>query len=480
MSVKPEESQSHAVNSNASNSDDKPQEIRYVNLYEAEEKVYIRRITGFYQRLRRYISTPLMLGFLLMPWLVIDGRPAMLFDLPARQFNILWITFSPQDGVYLAWLLIIAAFLLFTVTVMVGRVWCGFTCPQTVWTQMYIWAELLCEGDRNKRIKLDTQKWSLEKLLRKSAKQFIWIAIALVTSITFVGYFTPIRELALNFFTFQVDLTTAFWVLLFTGATYGNAGFMREQVCKYMCPYARFQSVMYDQDTLTVFYNKERGENRGPRKSTDDYKSQGLGDCIDCSWCVQVCPVNIDIREGLQAECIDCGLCVDACDSVMEKMNYPLGLISFTTEDAAAKKKVKILRPRVLGYGAVLLVMVSLFVYSLATRMPLLVEVMRDRGTQMYRISDGNITNVYTLKIENLDRKTHVYDVNASGDYTFEIQGYKAPPILEGEIVTLPVRVVVKRSELMGEKNTVTFTVVSRENPEIKVSHSTTFIGPSK
>jgi len=455
-------------------------EIRYINLYESEEKVYTRRITGFFQRLRRYVSAPLMLGFLLMPWLVIDGRPAMLFDLPARQFNILWVTFSPQDGVYLAWLLIIAAFLLFTVTVMVGRVWCGFTCPQTIWTQMFMWAEFLCEGDRNKRIKLDVQKWSLEKFLRKSAKHAIWVAIALVTAITFVGYFTPIRDLTIGFFTFQLDVTAVFWILFFTGATYGNAGFMREQVCKYMCPYARFQSVMYDQETLAVWYNKERGEKRGPRKIGDDYKAQGLGDCIDCSWCVQVCPVNIDIREGLQAECIDCGLCIDACDSVMEKMNYPLGLISFTTEEAAAKKKVKILRPRVLGYGAVLLAMVSLFVYSLATRMPLLVEVMRDRGTQMYRISDGNVSNVYTLKIENLDRKTHVYDVSANGEFKFDIQGYKAPPVLEGEIINLPIRVVVKRSELKGEKNTISLKVVARENPEIVVSHSTTFIGPSK
>ncbi len=481
MSAKPEEpSQVNNPSENKPTANNKSEEIRYVNLYEAEEKVYIRRIAGFYQRLRRYISAPLILGYLLMPWLVIDGRPAMLFDLPARQFNILWITFSPQDGVYLAWLLIISAFLLFTVTVMVGRVWCGFSCPQTIWTQMFIWAELLCEGDRNKRIKLDAQPWSAEKFFRKASKQAIWIGIALATALTFVGYFTPIRELVTSFFTANLDLTAAFWVLFFTVATYGNAGFMREQVCKYMCPYARFQSVMYDHDTLTVFYDKHRGEKRGPRKTGDDYKAQGLGDCIDCSWCVQVCPVNIDIREGLQAECIDCGLCIDACDSVMEKMNYPLGLISFTTEDAAGKRKVKILRPRVLGYGFVLLAMVSLFVYSLATRRPLLVEVMRDRGTQMYRISDDTISNVYTVKIENLDRKTHVYDLSVSGDYTFEVQGYKAPPILEGEIINLPVRVVTKRDGLKGEKNTITFTVVACENPEISVSHSTTFIGPSK
>lgn len=465
----------------SSNSKTEPQatEIRYVNLYEAEEKVYIRRITGFYQRLRRYTGIPLMLGFLLMPWLVIDNRPAMLFDLGERKFDILWLTFWPQDGAYLAWLLIISAFLLFTVTVMVGRVWCGFTCPQTVWTQMFIWAELLCEGDRNKRIKLDAQPWSMEKFWRKAAKQLIWIAIALATALTFVGYFTPIRELTYDFFTFNLDLTPVFWVLFFAGATYGNAGFMREQVCKYMCPYARFQSVMYDQDTLAVFYDKERGEKRGPRKSGEDYKAQGLGDCIDCSWCVQVCPVNIDIREGLQAECIDCGLCVDACNSVMDKMGYPLGLISFTTEDAAGKSKVKILRPRVLAYGFMLLVMVGLFVYSIAHRVPLVVDVIRDRGIQMYRINGDDITNVYTVKIDNMDRQEHVYDIHVSGDFNFQVQGYKAPPLKDGEILTVPVRVAVKRSELKGEKNDVTFTLVARDNPKIKVSHTSTFIGPS-
>lgn len=453
-------------------------EIRYINLYEADEKVYIRRITGFYQRLRRYTSLPLIFGFLLMPWLVIDGRPAMLFDLSEHQFHILWLTFRPQDGIYLAWLLIIAAFLLFTVTVMVGRVWCGFTCPQTVWTQMFIWAELVCEGDRNKRIKLDAQKWSVEKFLRKSAKQSIWIAIALITSLTFVGYFTPIRQLCIDLFTFNLELVVAFWVMLFAVATYMNAGFLREQVCKYMCPYARFQSVMYDQDTLTVFYNKERGEKRGPRKIGDDYKAQGLGDCIDCSWCVQVCPVNIDIREGLQAECIDCGLCVDACNSVMEKMNYPLGLISFTTEGAAGKSKINIFRPRVLGYGFMLLVMIGLFAYSIAHRVPLTLDMQRDRGMQMYRVVDGNIQNVYTLSINNMDRKSHVYDIHVSGDFAYEVQGYKAPPVDEGEILKVPIRVVVSRSELKGEKNTISITLVARDNPEIKASHDAVFIGP--
>lgn len=465
----------------ASNSPDKkPSEpvIRYVNLYEADDKIYMRRITGFYQRLRRYTGIPLMLGFLLLPWLVIDGRPAILFDLPERKFHILWLTFWPQDAMYLAWLLVIAAFLLFTVTVLVGRVWCGFTCPQTVWTQMFIWAEFVCEGDRNKRIKLDAKPWGFEKLWRKGATQFIWVAISVITSLTFVGYFTPISELVVNFFTFNLDLVAFFWVALFGGATYMNAGFMREQFCKYICPYARFQAVMYDQDTLTVSYNPLRGEKRGPRKVGDDYKAQGLGDCIDCSWCVQVCPVDIDIRDGLQAECIDCGLCVDACNSVMDKMSYPRGLISFTTEDAIQNGKTKVFRPRLLGYGLMLTIMISLFVYSIATRVPVGLEAQRDRGVRMYRVAGNDIQNVYTIKISNMDRNTHTYDLEVEGDYAFQIEGYRAMPALEGEVLTVPVRVTIPKSALKERKSEIRFRVRARENPELTAINTTTFIGP--
>lgn len=452
--------------------------IRYVNLYEADDKIYTRRITGFYQRLRRYTGLPLMLGFLLLPWLIIDGRPAVLFDLPARKFHILWLTFWPQDAMYLAWLLVIAAFLLFTVTVLVGRVWCGFTCPQTVWTQMFIWAEHVCEGDRNKRIKLDAQPWNVEKVWRKSAKQFIWIAISLVTSLTFIGYFMPVRDLVIGLFTFSLDLVPLFWVLLFLGATYMNAGFMREQFCKYICPYARFQAVMYDKDTLTVSYNNLRGEKRGPRKTGEDYQAKGMGDCIDCSWCVQVCPVDIDIRDGLQAECIDCGLCVDACNSVMDKMGYPRGLISFTTEDAIRTGHTQVFRPRLLGYGLMLVIMVSLFIYSIATRVPVGLEAQRDRGVRMYREVEDTIQNVYTLKISNMDRGTHTYDLEVEGDYPFTIQGYKVIPAIEGEVLTVPVRVAVKTNELKSTKTEIRFRIRARENPEITATNVTTFIGP--
>jgi len=453
--------------------------IRYVNLYESEGKVYTRRISGFYQKLRRYTGLPLIAGFALMPWLSIEGRPAMLFDLGERKFHILWITFWPHDAFYLAWLLMIAAFALFTVTVLVGRVWCGFTCPQTVWTQMFIWAEHFFQGDRNKRIKLDAQPWNAEKILRKGATQGFWILLALISALTFVGYFFPIRQLIYDLATFQSSIGPVFWVLFFTGATYTNAGFMREQVCKYMCPYARFQSVMYDKDTLTVFYNYKRGEKRGPRKPDEDYKAKGLGDCIDCNWCVQVCPVDIDIRDGLQAECIDCGLCVDACNAVMDKMQYPRGLISFTTEDAIEQGYTRVFRPRLLGYAAVLLTLFSVFVYSLATRVPLGFEVLRDRGARMYRVAGEDIQNVYTLKINNMDRGSHIYDVSVSGDYPFEIQGYRALPVEEGEIFAIPIRVVVPRSELKEVKTTITLQVQARDNPEVRAQHSTSFIGPT-
>ncbi|WP_020208412.1 cytochrome c oxidase accessory protein CcoG [Gilvimarinus chinensis] len=458
---------------------DEPQEgIRYVNLYEAEDKVYTRRITGFYQKLRRYTGLPLIAGFLLMPWLVIDGRPAMLFDLPERKFHILWTTFWPQDGMYLAWLLIIAAFMLFTVTVLVGRVWCGFTCPQTVWTQMYIWVEYLCQGDRNKRIRLDAAPMSFNKFVRKLSTYTLWLVIALVTALTFVGYFVPIRELILGLLTLDASLAAAFWVLFFTAATFTNAGFMRQQVCKYMCPYARFQAVMYDRDTLTVFYDYVRGEKRGPRKPNEDYKAAGKGDCIDCSWCVQVCPVDIDIRDGMQSECIDCGLCVDACNTVMDKMNYPRGLIRFTTEDNIKHGKTHVFRPRFIGYLVVLLVMISVFVYNLSTRTALGMEVLRDRGVRMYRISGKDVQNVYTVKINNMDAKPHQYQLEVDGDFDFRVEGFRPITVNSGEVFTMPVRVAVERNQLTEVKTSVTFTLQAKDNPELVTEHDTSFIGP--
>jgi cytochrome c oxidase accessory protein FixG len=461
--------------------------IRYVNLYESETKVYTRKISGLYQSIRRYTGLPLLLGFLLLPWLVIDGRAAVYFDLPQRQFYVLWVTFGPQDGMLLAWLLIIAAFALFTVTALLGRVWCGFTCPQTVWTLMFIWAEHFCEGDRNKRIKLDQSDWMLEKFWRKGSKYILWFLIAFITGATFVGYFYPIRELMTNFiphlnpegfWEVKSNATVVFWTLFFTVMTFMNAGFLREQVCKYMCPYARFQSVMYDNDTLAVHYDAARGEQRGPRKPGENYQAKGLGDCIDCSWCVQVCPVDIDIRNGMQYECINCGLCVDACNAVMDKMEYPRGLVRFTSEDQLETGKTHYIRPRVFGYFALLLAMFLVFVYTITQREPITIDVNRDRGARLYRVQGDSVENVYTIKIHNMDRQAHEFNLTVEGDHPFQIMRYRPVPIEKNEIFSFPVRVEVEKAYLNAIKTTLTFTVTAVDNAAISAKESTTFIGP--
>ncbi|MBX2808635.1 MAG: cytochrome c oxidase accessory protein CcoG [Cellvibrionaceae bacterium] len=465
--------------------------IRYVNLYASEDKIYTRKITGFYQSIRRYTGLPLLLGFLLLPWFVIDGRPAVYFDLPARQFYVFWVTFGPQEGLLLAWLLIIAAFGLFAVTALLGRVWCGFTCPQTVWTLMFIWAEHLCEGDRNRRIKLDNSAWSIEKVLRKSAKYSLWVLISFVTGATFVAYFYPVQDLLLGFIpswddqgmvVWNGNVTAIFWTLFFAGMTLMNAGFLREQVCKYMCPYARFQSVMYDNDTLAVHYDSRRGEPRGFQKASTPavaaQPSNNTGDCIDCSWCVQVCPVDIDIRDGLQYECINCGLCVDACNAVMDKIDLPRGLIRFTSEDQLQSGSTHFIRWRVVAYIAALLVMIAAFSYTLAAREPVTVDVDRDRGARMYRLQGDKVQNVYTLKVHNMDRQAHRFAIHVDGPHPFRITRYRAVPVDQNEIFSFPVRVEIERALLASVKTTIRFTLIADDDSSITASEETVFIGP--
>jgi cytochrome c oxidase accessory protein FixG len=472
-----------------SKTEDSENSIRYTNLYESDGKVYTRKVSGFYQSIRRYTGLPLLLGFLILPWLIIDGRPAVYFDLPQRQFYVFWVTFGPQDGMLLGWLLIISAFALFTVTALLGRVWCGFTCPQTVWTLMFIWAESFCEGDRNKRIKLDASEWNFEKTWRKGSKFLIWFLIAFITGATFVGYFYPIRDLLLNFIPLvnengfleiQFNGHVVFWTLFFTFMTYMNAGFLREQVCKYMCPYARFQSVMYDQDTLAVHYDSARGEPRGAHKISET-KADDKGDCVDCSWCVQVCPVDIDIRDGLQYECINCGLCVDACNTVMDKVGLDRGLIRFTSEDQLENGETHFVRPRVFGYMGIFLVMVGLFVFTVAKRDPVTVDVNRDRGARMYRLQGENIQNVYTIKVHNMDRQEHIFDLQVEsidGSAEFTIKRYKPVPIEKNEIYNIPVRVETKLSDLKDVKTTIIFTLTAVEDESIVAREETTFIAP--
>lgn len=388
--------------------------------YEARKKIQPRSIQGVFANWRWALVWITQLFFYITPWLQVHGRQALLFDLEQRRFYIFGWLLYPQDFIYLTALLIISALALFLFTAVAGRLWCGFSCPQSVYTEIFMWIEQRMEGDRSARLRLDGSGWSLEKVARRGGKQLLWVLVSLWTGFTFVGYFVPIRELAVQVMALQ-GAWQIFWILFYSLATYGNAGFLREQVCKYMCPYARFQSAMFDKDTLVVTYDAVRGEARGPRHKDADYKAQGLGDCIDCKLCVQVCPVGIDIRNGLQYECIGCGLCIDACNSVMDKVHYPRGLIRLTTENGMAQRWSqsqmlrRMFRPRVLLYGAGLVAITVAMVVSLYVRVPLKVDVVRDRGTLSRIVAGGQIENIYRVQIANATEAAQTYVLSASG-----------------------------------------------------------------
>lgn len=447
-----------------------------LNLYEKREKIFTRSVEGFFQRVRLFTGWPLLLGYFVSPWLMLDGRQAILFDLPERKFHIFWLTFWPQDFGLLAWALMIAAFLLFFVTTLFGRVWCGYTCPQTVWTAIFMWAEQVTEGERHQRIRLDKADWSFEKLYKRTLKHSMWVGFAALTGITFVGYFYDIRSLLVDATNFQLPMVATFWTVFFAAATYINAGWMREQVCMYMCPYARFQSAMFDGDTLIVSYDPARGEVRGPRKKGVDPAQLGVGDCIDCQYCVQVCPTGIDIRDGLQYECINCALCVDACDSIMDKMGYDRGLVSYTTENKLAGKGWTWKRVKVIGYGAALSVMITLFAATLVTRIPLELDVLRNRGQLYQEVPGGLIQNTFTVKILNMDKVAH--------DYRLTLTGLEDPILIPGNVVKveageieeLSVNVLVDPDTLVGVNTEVEFRVKSASG--LEATSESRYLGP--
>ena len=392
-----------------------------VSLYQAQKKIYPRSVSGLFSKWRWVMVYITQIVFYGLPWLEWGQRQAVLFDLEARRFYILGLVLYPQDFIYLSGILVISALSLFLFTAVAGRQWCGYACPQTVYTEIFLWLEKLTEGDRSARLRLDASPMSVNKITRKASKQFLWLTLSLWTGFTFVGYFTPIKELGMSFVSFSMGPWETFWVFFYGFSTYGNAGYMREQVCKYMCPYARFQSAMFDKDTLIVTYDEARGEPRGSRSKKADPKALNLGSCVDCTLCVQVCPTGIDIRQGLQYECISCAACIDVCDTVMDKMNYPRGLIRYSTQNAVSQgwSKAQLLRrvfrPRVLVYSAILIaITVALFV-SLALRTPFKVDVIRDRASLARIVSGGKIENVYRLQLMNATESAQNYRISASG-----------------------------------------------------------------
>jgi cytochrome c oxidase accessory protein FixG len=455
-----------------------PAEVGEIDLYQRREKIYTRKIEGFFQRIRLFSGWPLLVGYVLMPWLFWDGRQAVLFDMPARKFDILGMTFWPQDFPMLAFLLIIAAFALFAVTTFAGRIWCGYTCPQTVWTSIFMWLEQKTEGSRNQRVKLDKAPWSPQKIARKSAKHISWLFVAFVTGFTFVGYFYPIRDLLGSLLSPDLDSWPPYWIVFFTLATYINAGWMREQVCKYMCPYARFQSVMFDHDTLIVSYDSGRGESRGSRKRDANPAELGLGDCIDCELCVQVCPTGIDIRHGLQYECIGCALCVDACNSVMDKMSYPRGLIRYTSERELQGESTHWLRPRIIGYALVLAVMVGVFSYTMLNRVPLELTAIRDRNQLFITTDSGAIDNIYTLQLVNMDREMHEFEIGISGIEGATLIGDTVHTLDGGEVRAISLRVRAEPALLTVPNTEIMFEVEATDTPALGISTESRFVKP--
>lgn len=392
-----------------------------VSLYEAHKKIYPRNVAGRFNNWRWAMVYLTQLVFYGLPWLEWGHRQAVLFDLGTKRFYIFNLVLYPQDFIYLTGILVISALALFLFTAVAGRLWCGYACPQTVYTEIFLWFEAKIEGDRSARMRRDAGPWTIDKLTRKVSKHGVWLAVALWTGYTFVGYFTPIKELGLELVHLQMSSWETFWTLFYGLATYGNAGFMREQVCKHMCPYARFQSAMFDNDTLIVTYDEERGEPRGPRSKKADPKALNLGACVDCTLCVQVCPTGIDIRDGLQYECIGCGACADVCDTVMDKLGYARGLVRYSTQNAVRQHWTSgevlrhVLRPRVVVYSAILASIVIAMVVSLTLRTPFKVDVVRDRGVLARIVAGGKVENVYRLQIMNATESWQDFRISVSG-----------------------------------------------------------------
>ena len=449
------------------------------SLYEAQRKVYPREVTGRFNRLR-VLAVCVLLGiFYGLPWLRWEGHQALLFDLPARKFHVFGLTFFPQDFFLLTWLLIIAALSLFFFTAIAGRLWCGYACPQTVWTQVFVWLERLTEGRWQQRIKLDRGRWGLEKALRKIAKQVLWISFAAFTGYSFVGYFIDIRALSSGIAAFTVGGWELFWIVFYGFATYGNAGFLREQVCKYMCPYARFQGAMFDRHTLVIAYDVARGEPRGSRPRNVEPRSRGLGDCIDCRLCVQACPTGIDIRKGLQLECIACAACIDACDSVMDQMPYARGLIRYATQSSLENQPTRVWRVRTLLYGGVLAALVIGFGIAIGTRQVLELDVLRDRNALYRALDDGRIENVYALRLINKDGHDHAVRVQVTGlppgaEWDSDSTLVQVPA---GTVVSSSLRLRVPAGTVKGGVG-IEIVAASQGTPRVRASSPARFIAP--
>jgi len=456
-------------------------------LYERRRKIHPRLMPGYFRNWRLLVSAVVLGAYFLTPWLSIGGRQAVLFDLPAREFHVFWFTFQPQDLILLSGLLMVLAFALFLVTTLWGRLWCGYSCPQTVWSFMFIRVERFFEGERNQRIRLDavpsppsreglnSAGWN--KLLRRTGKHTVWMLIALATGATFIAWFYGARELVIDALQWQLPLMATAWVVFFTLATYINAGWLREHVCIYICPYARFQSVMYDDNTLAVSYDPARGEPRGARKRND--KTHTLGDCVDCQLCVQVCPTGIDIREGLQYQCIACAACIDACDQVMDRMQYPRGLIRYATlNELQGISGNALRRPKAWLYGGALLIISVLMLAFMLEREPVRMDVIRDRGPLYSELADGSVENVFNVFVRNTSGDEQNFWLGIEGLAQASMIPDRSLLLPPGDSIELTVRVQTAGDTLV-DANTLIHFVVNTTDGETLTRTESRFIGPT-
>ena len=458
-------------------------DVTMVSLYEAHQKIYPRSVSGLFSNWRWGMVLLTQLVFYGLPWLQWGQRQAVLFDLGARRFYIFGLVLYPQDFIYLTGILVISALSLVLFTAVAGRLGCGYACPQTVYTEIFLWLEKKIEGDRSAHMRRDAGLWTLDKILRKFSKHFLWLALALWTGFTFVGFFTPIKELGAEVFQLQMGSWEIFWSIFYGLATYGNAGFLREQVCKHMCPYARFQSAMFDNDTLIVTYDEERGEPRGARSKKADPVALNLGSCVDCSLCVQVCPTGIDIRKGLQYECIGCGACADVCDIVMDKLGYARGLVKYSTQNAVSQRWTSsqtmrhVLRPRVLVYSGILGGVVLAMVTSLAMRTPFKVDVVRDRGVLARIVDGGRIENVYRLQIMNATEAVQHFALAVDGLPGLVLTSERDVVVESTQARWVAVRVQAPYDVAPAGSHTVHFQIAAQESVG-SVSEKSVFIVP--
>jgi cytochrome c oxidase accessory protein FixG len=461
-----------------------------LSLYEKPREIYPRARVGtsmgWFQRWRWALVWLTQVVFYGGPWLTWNGHQAVLFHLVERKFYLFGLVLWPQDVVYLTGILVISALSLFLFTAVGGRLWCGYACPQTVYTEIYLWIERVIEGDRSRRMALDRAPLSARKAVLKGTKHAAWIAVGLWTGFTFVAYFTPVRELADEVRQLSLGPWEWFWILFYGAATYGNAGWMREQICVYLCPYARFQSAMFDPDTLIVTYDGARGEPRGIGHKSRTRAADELGDCVDCGFCVQVCPTGIDIRNGLQYQCIGCAACIDACNHVMKKAGLPRGLIRYTTQNALAGHYVSrqvwahVLRPRVLLYSAVLLTACALLVVSIALRVPLKVDVIRDRGTFAREVEDEQVENVYRLQVMNTTERRQTYRIAADGVDGLTVASEARFELAPASSRSVVVRLRAPEHGLAAGPNRIGLQVESLDDAAIKVREKTVFFGVNR